>query len=270
MRSLDTTEEAHKLQMELFRRMGPEGRLQKALELNRISRQLLVAGVRQRNPDYDEQEAWREALGPQFPEDLVQYVSPSIKPIRAMTPEEALTIVVEYLEAAGIEYMITGSFASNLHGVPRTTQDADVLIGVSEETLEQFLSLIEDDFYVSKEAAREALRRRDMFNIIHFETAFKIDLIVRKQRPYASAEFRRRQRVEFLGRACWFASPEDTILAKLEWSEKGESERQYHDAVGVAEMQGDDLDWGYLHEWAARLGIGALYERLVREVGREG
>ncbi len=265
MMSLDTTAEARQVQLDLLRRMGSQGRLQQALELSEVSCQLLVAGVRQRHPEYAEEEVWREVVRLQLPAGLYPRIHPHTTSVMTMKPEETLKLVIEHFKTAGIEYMITGSFASNLHGVPRTTQDADVVIEVSDKSLEQFLSLIEGEFYVSEEAAREALRRRDMFNIIHLNTAFKVDLIVRKQRTYAKEEFRRRQSVEFLGKECWFASPEDTILAKLEWSKKGQSERQYQDALGVADIQQDALDWGYLQTWGERLGIGNLCSRLRHE-----
>jgi hypothetical protein len=269
MRPLDTTAEAHQIQLDLFRRMGPQGRLQKALELTELSHQLLAQGVRHRHPEYSEEEVHWAVIRLQLPEELFLKVYPHMSQIKPMTPEQTLKLVIEYLEAAGIEYMIAGSFASNFHGVPRTTQDADVVIEVSARSLEQFISLVEDEFYISEQAAREALRRRDMFNVIHLETAFKVDLIVHKHRAYAGEEFRRRQRVEFLGKDCWFASPEDTILAKLEWSKKGQSDRQYQDALGVAQIQRDNLDWDYLQKWAERLGVGKLYKRLVNDMGQE-
>lgn len=268
MSSLDTTPEAHQVQVDLFRRMGPEGRLRKALELNELSRKLLAAGVRQRHPDYSIEEVRQAVTRLRLPKEIFSKIAPHARDITNMTPEQTLKIATDYLEAAGIEYMITGSFASNLHGMPRTTQDADVVIEVSEDTLERFLSLIREEFYVSEEAAKEALQRRDMFNIIHLDTAFKVDLIVRRQRLHAREEFKRRQKAEFLGKQCWFASSEDTILAKLEWSKKGQSEWQYQDALQVAEVQGDSLDWDYLEKWSEQLGVSELYDRLAHEAGR--
>lgn len=263
----DTTAEAHQIQLDIFRRMGPHNRLQKALELTELSRQLLAQGVRQRHPGYSEEEIRLAVIRYQLPEELFLQAFPHFTPIKTMSLEQTLKLVIEYLEAAGIEYMITGSFASNLHGVPRTTQDADIIIELSNKSLERLISLTEDAFYISEEAAKDALRRRDMFNVIHFETAFKVDLIVRKQRAYAEEEFRRKQPVDFLGQKCWFASPEDTILSKLEWSKKGQSDRQYQDALGVAEIQGNDLDWDYLQKWADQLGVRELCNRLMQEVG---
>ncbi|MGD2127051.1 MAG: hypothetical protein PVG99_13280, partial [Desulfobacteraceae bacterium] len=82
-----------------------------------------------------------------------------------MSPDEALQLVLSKLEGCGIHYMLTGSFASNLHGVPRTTYDADIVIEADMETLGRFLQGLGNEFYVSQEAAREAVSSRGMFNV---------------------------------------------------------------------------------------------------------
>jgi len=183
-----------------------------------------------------------------------------------MIAEEALQLVVSRLEESGIPYMITGSFASNLHGVPRTTQHADVVIEADQGSLDRFLESLGAGFYVSPEAAEEALKREGIFDVVHLETGFKIDLIIRKSRLFSRAEFSRRKRALFLGQNRWFASAEDIILAKLEWAKMGASERQFEDAVGVAKIQGNDLDRAYLQIWAKELEIGDLLERLLHSI----
>ena len=54
MATSDTSVEASAVQLEAYRRMSPEARLRVGLELTEISRQLLVAGIRRRHPDYDD------------------------------------------------------------------------------------------------------------------------------------------------------------------------------------------------------------------------
>jgi hypothetical protein len=183
-----------------------------------------------------------------------------------MIAEEALQLVISRLEESGIPYMITGSFASNLHGVPRTTQDADVVIEADQGSLDRFLESLGAVFYVGPEAAEEALKREGIFNVVHLETGFKIDLIIRKSRLFSQTEFSRRKRALFLGQNRWFASAEDIILAKLEWAKMGGSERQFEDAVSVAKIQGADLDRAYLQIWAKELEIGDLLERLLHSI----
>lgn len=183
-----------------------------------------------------------------------------------MTPEEALQLVLSKLDECSISYMVTGSFASNMHGVPRATYDADVVIDVDKQALNKLLVSFGGQFYVSPEGARDALARERMFNVIHFETGFKVDLIFKKKRAFSQEEFARREQALYLGEPRWFATAEDVILAKLEWSKLGDSERQFVDALNVARVQGDTLDKAYLERWAGELGLEDLLENLFRDL----
>lgn len=183
-----------------------------------------------------------------------------------MSPEEALSLVLDKLESSGIEYMLTGSFASNMHGVPRTTYDADIVIETEAGSLDKFVQSLGSEFYVSQEAAREAVSSRSMFNVIHLESGFKVDFIVRKNRPFSEEEFSRRERGILLGGTRWFATSEDVILTKLEWSKLGSSDRQFVDAVNVAKVQKEELDRSYLEKWAKELGIQKLLHCLFKEL----
>ena len=58
----DTTIEAVRKQIEILRRMGPEGRLKMAFELSDNLRSIVEAGVRGRHSDYNEQQIKREVL----------------------------------------------------------------------------------------------------------------------------------------------------------------------------------------------------------------
>ena len=112
----------------------------------------------------------------------------------------------------------------------------------------------------------DALAREQMFNVVHLGTGFKVDLIARKSRPFSKMEFSRRQAAFYLGQNRWFATAEDTILAKLEWSKMVASERQFSDALNVAKLQRDNLDRVYLEKWARELDILDLLEKLLREI----
>ena len=185
-----------------------------------------------------------------------------------MTPEEeVLACVVERLEALGIPYMVTGSVASSHHGRPRTTHDTDIVVDPTPEALVRLVSdLAGAGFYVDAETARDALRRRRQFNVIEIESACKVDLIVRKDRPFSQEEIRRRQLAELGGGVkAALATPEDTILAKLEWARKaGESEKQLSDAAGIVDVRGKDLDRAYIERWAKELKVLDLWRRVTR------
>jgi len=183
-----------------------------------------------------------------------------------MTSEDSLQLILAKLDQHEIHYMVTGSFAGNVHGVPRTTYDADIVIEASPRSLEGFLQSLGEDFYADPETAREAREHRSMFNVIHLETGFKIDLIVKKDRPFSQQEFSRREKVSFLGQPCWFATAEDVILAKLEWSKQSESAKQFTDAMNIAKVQGGRLDADYLRKWARELGVQEPMEKLLQEL----
>ena len=67
------------------------------------------------------------------------------------------------LEAAGIPFMVVGSFASTVHGKPRTTLDLDLVIDPTPTALGHFLANVDmDAFYVDP----DALRDRSMFSTV--------------------------------------------------------------------------------------------------------
>jgi hypothetical protein len=182
--------------------------------------------------------------------------------------EEAVGRLVRRLEELGIPYMVAGSVASSHHGVPRATNDADVVIDPTREALDVLVAgLLADGYYVDARIAQEALRARRLFNVIDPETAFKVDLIIRKERPFSREEFARRERRDLGGLAASIATPEDTILSKLEWARKaGGSERQLTDALGVLQVCGERIDRPYVDRWAAVLGVEGLWRELLRQV----
>ncbi|MEM9860250.1 MAG: hypothetical protein AAF938_01440 [Myxococcota bacterium] len=168
-----------------------------------------------------------------------------------------LASITGWLSEAGIDYMVAGSFASTLHGRPRSTQVVDIVMDTTEAALRCFLDRVpEETVYVDAGSALEALRRRDMFNLIHLETGWKAHMIVRKDRPFSVTEFKRRRMTRWLGLNVAVASPEDVILSKLEWSKMaGGSERQRNDITGVLASNEGALDTEYMAKWVARLGL---------------
>ncbi len=152
--------------------------------------------------------------------------------------------------------MVTGSVASSVHGVPRATQDIDVIIEPTRDQLVALLNRFSEPIYdADRDDALDALNRRSMFSVIDRRGIWKIDFIVRKQRPFSKKEFDRRVRIDILDVLVYSATPEDVLLAKLEWAKLGESERQIRDAAGIIEIQGEKLDREYVERWAAALDI---------------
>lgn len=184
-----------------------------------------------------------------------------------MTQVRVLESVFTLLDDAGIPHMLVGSFASGFHGEFRATQDADVVIDPSAEELGEFVDKASAEFYVSREAALEALSRRGQFSLVHFETAWKVDLILRKDRPFSRVEFGRRQLGSLGEMAVPINTAEDVILSKLEWARASGSELQIDDSTGVVTAWGNRLDWEYLAGWAEELSVGDLLAKVRAAAG---
>ena len=192
-----------------------------------------------------------------------------------VSPDEAFQVLLEVtrvLEELEIPYVVGGSLASSLHGIPRSTQDADLVAALRTDHIQSFIPRIEGAFYVAPERVEDAVRRRTSFNLIHLKTMIKVDLFVFSETPLARQEMERRQILPIPGvpaAQLQIASPEDTILQKLLWYQKGGgvSERQWNDILGVIKVQGRALDLGYLEEWAERSGVHDLLARAFTDSG---
>lgn len=185
-------------------------------------------------------------------------------------PVEVTLKVTGVLERLGVSYLIGGSLASTLYGMVRTTQDSDIVADMRLEHLAPFVAALRDEFFVDDEMIAEAIQRRSSFNIIHRETMFKVDVFIPRARPFLQAQLARAQRQTFVFETevgAKFASPEDTILSKLEWYRMGGevSERQWRDILGVLKTQAGELDLTYLRQWADDLKVGDLLERALKE-----
>jgi hypothetical protein len=176
-----------------------------------------------------------------------------------------LALIARSLREADIPFMLTGSLAAAFYGAPRATQDVDVVFESPPEKLQQFVSSLHAaGLYVDLDVALEALRNGGQFNVIDPGTGWKADLIVRKTRPFSEAEFDRRQNRELFGVDIAVATLEDLLIAKLEWSELGNSELQRRDIRELLEIAGDSVDRAYLERWINALNLQEAWARISR------
>lgn len=103
--------------------------------------------------------------------------------------------------------------------------------------------------------------RPDQFNAIDAATGWKVDFLVRKDRPFSREEFSRRTRAVLVGTPVWIASPEDTVIAKLEWAASSGSDRQLTDVAAMLDIAGASVDLAYIERWVTALELGAAWSR---------
>jgi hypothetical protein len=239
----DTTPEAQGVLDEVYRRMPTEQKWRLLLQAQRRGRLLAEAGRRLRDPE-------NTAMS-QAGEDV-----------------EVLRRVVGVLDALGIPYALGGSMASSIYGVMRTTQDADLTVEPFVGREQALADSFDETHYVSVPAIQEAVRNRTSFNIIDTSIGFKIDLFVRKDRPFEVSAMGRRVAMSLPDRPeqpLYVLSPEDVILFKLEWYRLGGevSERQWLDVQNVLKAQAERLDRQYLAHWALELHVDDLFDQAI-------
>jgi len=193
-----------------------------------------------------------------------------------MIPPDIIEVtlkVVQVFDRLGITYHVGGSLASSSYGVARSTLDVDVVADIKPEQAEKIYMFLKEEFYADTEMIQDAVRRRSSFNLIHLDTMFKVDVFILKDRPFDREGFSRRiQKTvssEDPEKRLYFASPEDTVLNKLEWYRKGGevSDRQWNDVLGILKVQAKDLDMDYMKKWAENLGLSHILSKALDEAG---
>jgi hypothetical protein len=188
------------------------------------------------------------------------------------TPADPLAAawrVTEVFNRIGARYSIGGSIASSFAGEPRSTLDVDIVVALTSAQAEIVAGALHDEFYLDRDRLQHAVVTRGSVNLIHIESATKIDLFVAGGTPLDESLLRRR-RAEIVGdppHEIFVHTPEDILLQKLRWFRLGGeiSERQWRDVLGIVQVQGARLDRAYLDEGASTLRVVDLLNRALAE-----
>lgn len=184
-----------------------------------------------------------------------------------MSQQELVNKVIRVLESCGIQYMATGSVVSSLQGEPRATHDLDLVVAIEPAQVKEVISAFPPpEYYLDFDAAKEAIQMKGTFNLIDVKGGAKVDFWLLTDEPFDKARFARAIEENVFGVKMRISSPEDTILMKLKWAElSGGSEKQFHDAQRVFEVQYDKLDLAYIDDWALKLKVENLWHRLKKD-----
>jgi len=277
MRTLaeDTSPEMEAVLIGLLRKRTPQQKLRSMMGLRELAKRLILNNLRAQFPHADERELSYQlnvrCFGPKLTEQFFLTERPPFHGEKKMLNEiQIITMVAKRLDEAKIPYYIGGGIASINYGEPRLTNDADIVIRIVPFQIHKFVQAFENDFVVSADAIQDALNRRYAFNIIHIETAFKIDFYpTTDDDEMEISAFARRQQINIGDGEIWMASAEDVILAKLHWFRKGGevSEKQWRDVLGVLKVQGERLDFAYLESMTGRFGLADLLKRARDDAG---
>ena len=188
-----------------------------------------------------------------------------------MTPArpEALQValrVIEVFERLGVEYHLGGSYASSIHGVPRQTQDVDLVADLAPQHVEPLVAALGSEFYADSEPARRAVEQRSSFNLLHLPSGVKVDVFCLGDSAFDRSELERAQPTRIYGDdpvTIRVKSAEDTVLRKLQWYRMGgeTSDRQWSDVLGC--LGAADRDVECMRRWARSLRVADLLDRAL-------
>ncbi len=185
-------------------------------------------------------------------------------------PVQITRQIAQEFDRLKIKYFVGGSLASSLHGIPRATHDVDMIADIKEEHIPILVKALESDFYIDTDMIRDAIQHCSLFNVIHLNTMFKVDVFILKSDKVSQKEMVRREQYQITDdplHTLYLASAEDVILHKLYWFQLGDrvSERQWHDVLGVIQVQYETLDYHYLEQTAQNLRVGELLHQALKE-----
>ena len=89
-------------------------------------------------------------------------------------------MVDQVLEDLGVPWLVGGSVASSLHGIPRSTQDVDLVADLRGVHVAPFTAALQDGFYLDVDAVMAAVMGRSSCNLIHLDTMTKVDIFPMK------------------------------------------------------------------------------------------
>jgi len=184
-----------------------------------------------------------------------------------------LTLVLEALKAAHVDYLIGGAIAEWAWGEPRATQDIDIVINLPIESVGKLSKELEKrDMLVPAEVILDTLLedRADIpINAIHIHSGLKADLYpVRSGDELRLTAFQRRQRVDYgppIGRV-YVHSAEDLVLYKLLYFSISQQPKHSRDIAAILHAKKDKIDFDYIEEWTTRLGLSSLWKELMDSV----
>lgn len=182
-----------------------------------------------------------------------------------MLQPDLLRRVVGILEEQDIPYIVVGSYASAAYGRARLTNDIDIVVDLRLDKVEQLLAEFPaGEYYYNLETAKEAIRSRRQFNIIHPGSGNKIDFMIARKDEWGNAQLSRRERRDILPDfvAC-VAKPEDVILGKMIYYQEGSSSKHLSDIAGILGYSRTLLDMEYLNTWIAKLKLTEIWEAIL-------
>ena len=171
-----------------------------------------------------------------------------------MTSEEFLRAVFDALIALDVPFMVSGSLASNFYGVPRSTQDADLVVEFARLPLAAFAAQLGEPFRPDTQLAFETVTGSRRLIVRAVDSPFEVELFDLTDDPHDRERFARRLEVELFGRRVAVPTAEDVVVNKLRWWKLAGRRKDFEDARNALAVQ-TTLDMQYLERWCRELDL---------------
>jgi hypothetical protein len=182
-----------------------------------------------------------------------------------MTSDDATVRLIGALNAAGIPNMLVGSLASNMYGVVRATQDADLVVQPHAASIADAVLRL-DGFVLDPQISFESVTATTRYIVRVPGIPFTIELFLLSDDPHDQSRFARRRTAAYLGSQVSLPTPEDVIVTKLRWLLAAGREKDELDVRNVLAVQGSALDFDYIHRWCDEHGTRELLDRVRRSI----
>jgi hypothetical protein len=183
-----------------------------------------------------------------------------------MTPQEITVAVVDALDALRIPYMLVGSLSCNCYAIPRSTQDADFVVQLKSGQISSLANRLGPTFQLDRQMSFETVTATSRYILRVPDDAFVVELFLLSDDPHDQQRFTRRRHERILDRNVAIPTVEDVIVTKLRWSHAGRRGRDLDDVQNVIAVQGNAIDWPYVHSWCDRHGTRELLEHVRQEL----
>jgi hypothetical protein len=177
-----------------------------------------------------------------------------------VTSEDLVVAVFDALATMGVPFMVSGSLASNFYGVPRATQDADLVLDLKRLPIDALAERLEDRFDVERQGGFESVTGSLRLVMRARTFPFDVELFGLTEDRHDVARFARRQFVSVLERTVALPTAEDVIINKLRWFKLARRRKDFEDARNVIAVQRSTLDRPYLRQWCEELDLAALLD----------
>jgi hypothetical protein len=181
-----------------------------------------------------------------------------------VSPEEAVTAVIDALNAQRVHYMLVGSLSCVYYGSARLSANVDVVVQFEDGQLSALMTQLGPGFRLSLQTTSGSATATQRYLIEPADKSYLVELFLLSEDPHDVAQFSRRRRVRFLQRDVFLPTVEDTIITKLSWFLVGRRHRDIQDTRDIIAVQNDRVDWDYVYSWSDRHGTRELLDQ-VRE-----